>query len=52
MQKEVDIWTKYTRDGKGWIFIPNALEVVKTPKQWHCWLIAALMYFDVFCTLS
>lgn len=29
MQKEVDIWTKYIGDGKGWIFIPNALEVVK-----------------------
>lgn len=29
MQKEVDIWTKYTRDGKGWSFIPNVLEVIK-----------------------
>lgn len=45
MQKEVDIWTKYTRDGRGWSFIPNVLEVVKTRKQWHCWLITALMYF-------
>lgn len=45
MQKEVDIWTKYTKDGKGWNFIPTLLEVIKTPEQWHCQLIAALMYF-------
>lgn len=33
MQKEGDIWTKYTRDSKGWHFIPNALEATKTSEQ-------------------